>query len=53
MAEPTLNDKEALLLQVAAESRGDLEQICERLGVRNFPEVPDDIAMVAIGRGAL
>jgi hypothetical protein len=53
MAEPTLNDKEALLLKVAANSRGDLQQICAELGIDDLPEVPDDIAMVAIGRGVL
>lgn len=53
MAEPTLNDKEALLLKVAAKSRGNLEQICGQLGIDDLPEVPDDIAMVAIGRGVL
>jgi len=53
MQEPTLNDKEALLLEVAAMSRGNLDYISQRLGAGELSEVPDDIALMAVRRGTL
>ncbi|MDK2778926.1 MAG: SpoIIE family protein phosphatase [Pseudomonadota bacterium] len=53
MQEATLNDKEALLLKVAAMSHGDLNTISHRLGAGELTEVPDDIALMAVRRGAV
>ena len=53
MPEPTLNNKEDALLAAAVESKGDIFRLAEALGVSDKAEVPDDIAMVSIARGAL
>ena len=49
--EPSLNEKEARLLRVVQDTHGDLGQIARLFGLDELPEVPDDIAMMAIGRG--
>jgi len=53
MKEATLNDKEAQLLELAVESRGDLAVIASELGAGTNGELPDDIALMAVMRGRL
>lgn len=53
MRESTLNDKEALLLRLAGESQGDLNVISRSLALGNGDEVPDDIALMVVRRGAV
>lgn len=45
--------REAQLLQQVANSVGDLDVLRDGLGLDQRPEVPDDIAMMVIGRGSL
>ncbi len=47
---PTLNDKEAALLQLAATSEGSLERLMSELQLTAEVEVPDDIAMLVVAR---
>ena len=53
MKESTLNDKEALLLDVAVRSRGDLSVLTSELGAGTTDDLPDDIALMAVRRGHL
>ncbi|MAX97821.1 MAG: fused response regulator/phosphatase [Oceanospirillaceae bacterium] len=53
MKESTLNDKEALLLDVAVRSRGDLSVLTSELGAGTTDDLPDDIALMAVRRGRL
>jgi phosphoserine phosphatase RsbU/P len=49
----TLAGREQALLDLVTETRGDLDALSLALGLDQNPEVPDDIAMMAIGRGSL
>ncbi|WP_430462436.1 SpoIIE family protein phosphatase [Thalassolituus sp. LLYu03] len=53
MDEPTLNNKEALLLKLAGQSRGDLDAISQALSLSDGEEVPDDIALMVVRRGTV
>ncbi|MAD46742.1 MAG: fused response regulator/phosphatase [Oceanospirillaceae bacterium] len=53
MKESTLNDKEAMLLNVAVRSAGDLSRIATELGAGTTGDLPDDIALMAVRRGRL
>ncbi len=50
IADATLNEKEDRLLQVVKDAQGDLEQIAQRLGLEALTDVPDDIALMSVGR---
>jgi phosphoserine phosphatase RsbU/P len=49
----TLAGREQALLDLVTETHGDLDALSMALGLDQNPEVPDDIAMMAIGRGSL
>ena len=53
MKEPTLNNKEALLLKLAGQSHGDLNAISRPLALGSGEEVPDDIALMVVRRGVV
>lgn len=48
--QPSLQEKEDSLLEMVRSSAGDLENLAAQLQLDELPEVPDDIAMMAIGR---
>lgn len=48
--QPSLQEKEARLLEMVRTSAGDLEHLAAQLKLDELPDVPDDIAMMAIGR---
>ncbi len=48
--QPSLQEKEASLLDMVRISAGDLGHLAALLQLDALPEVPDDIAMMAIGR---
>jgi len=53
MQQSTLAEKEANLLAVVEAESGDLDGLTAKLNPESSEEVPDDIAMVVIGRGEL
>jgi len=53
MEESSLNDKEKALLAMVSESGGNLEAFWSIAGVAGHDEVPDDIAVATVSRGAL
>ncbi|WP_221798557.1 PP2C family protein-serine/threonine phosphatase [Oceanobacter mangrovi] len=48
-----LEDKESALLQLIEQQKGSLEGLAHELALDSLEEVPDDIAMLVIGRGAI
>ena len=53
MQQSALAEKEACLLELIESESGDLDGLTQKLNLDSDNEVPDDIAMVVIGRGEL
>lgn len=51
LPESELQEKEAHLLQLVAESTGTLDSVCNTLVIKEVRENPDDIAVLSISRG--
>lgn len=45
--------KEQYLLDLLSDTRGDIEQVCQRLGLDQLQDAPDDIAIMTLNTGEL